>query len=124
MFLTLLLWALKITKSTGKKPDLPLPKIEQLGPITKWMSEPPMKTPTQSPLTESYFIKNTINKSNRRKLINWEVQRMGDRTKTLAYRPNIEMINSQNCFCLNFGWPATVSLPSISISLNSIKDKH
>ena len=35
------------------------------------------------------------------------------------YSPNIDHLRAQNCFALNFGWPVEITLPSISLSLNS-----
>lgn len=81
------------------------PPVNQLGIITKWLSEPPTRGPWKA----------TINDKN------LEVLRVEDRSKTPQYFPNFNILSAQNCFAINFAWPSEISLPSITMSLNSNK---
>ena len=51
-----------------------------------------------------------------------ETLRVEDRDKTLAYSPNFDIMNNQNCFAIIFSWTTEITMPSISLSLNS-KDR-
>ena len=95
-----------------------IPPVEQFGGITKWMSDPPARGPMKPTLRddyESWMPPKVMMKYN----LHLERLRFEDRVNTPAYSPNIDILRAQNCFALNFGWPVEITLPSISVSLNS-----
>ena len=97
-----------------------LPSFEKLGALTKWMSDPPPKNPIVKPLIDDYraSLFSYYYQANSR-----ETLRIEDRVNTLAYSPNIDMLNSQNCVALNYQWPSSqITLPSVKMSLDT--EKH
>ena len=90
------------------------PNLEDLGAITKWMSDPLPKMPMKPTLRDdwnTYMAKFGLNQ---------EARRVEERVNSLTYSPNINNMKL-NCFALNFGWPAEIHLPSISVSVDSNK---
>ena len=86
------------------------------------MSDPPPKDPIVKPLVDDQFAsliayrwsQSRINVNGR------ETLRVEDRFKSWAYvGPNIDFITAQNPMVLNFQWPTKITLPSITMSLNS-----
>ena len=89
-----------------------MPPVEQFGPITKWMSDPPPKVPMRPTIQDSRSYDDQ----------NLEILSIDDRVNTLAYSPNIDFLRSQNCFALNFQWPSVIDLPSLTLSLDKSID--
>ena len=96
-----------------------IPPVVQLGGITKWMSDPLPRGQIKPTLQDSMLSKLVQPEFIFRNRLHLESMRVEDRVNTLAYSPNIDHVRAQNCFVLNFGWPVEISLPSISVSLNS-----
>ena len=92
-----------------------MPAVEQLGAITKWMSDPPHKAPMK-PTLQDRFHRYCPDYPNYY-CNNLESLRFEDRVNTLAYSPNIDFLRSQNCFVLNYQWPSAIDLPSMRLSL-------
>ena len=93
-----------------------MPPVEQLGAITKWMSDPPQKDPIIKPLVDDIYASWF---SYRYGVGGRETLRVEDRVKTLYYQPNIDFLRSQNCFALIYQWPSAINLPSMTLSLNA-----
>ena len=106
-----------LTSEASKR--VKIPPVEQLGGITKWMSDPPPKSSVKPTLTDSFENFNFNARSMIQNGLHLESWRVEDRVNTLAYSPNIDHLRALNCFALNFGWPVEITLPSISVSLNS-----
>ena len=101
-----------------------MPTLAKLGAISKWMSDPPPKGPMTPPLQDKYH-KNHKNPGYHDENgfgYNLESLRVEDRVNTLTYQPNIDFLRSQNCFALNFQWPSSITLPSMTMSLSPDKD--
>ena len=111
--LVILLMTSKI-KSEGVKAKNRIPPIEQFGAITKWMSDPLPKGPMKPVIMDKPIPLSLIRNDKRSETI-----RVGDRVNSYEYRPNIDLLNSQNCFAINFGWPTEISIPSTTLSLKS-----
>lgn len=47
---------------------------------------------------------------------------MSTNSKTAVCRPNLNILDDQNCLSINFGWSIKLTLPSITVSLDSMKD--
>ena len=98
-----------------------MPPVEELGSITKWMSDPPPKSCIVKPLVDdydaSYYSHQSYGHVN-----SHETLRLKSRVNTLAYSPNIDFLRSQNCFVLNFQWPTEITLPSMTMSLSAKND--
>ena len=109
---------------------LKLPSVEQLGAITKWMSDPPPQDPIVKPLVDDYYASlysynYSVGGRETLRLYdeynNYGAQ-IGKRATPFSYQPNIDFLRSQNCFALNYQWPSQITLPSIAMSLNPNKD--
>ena len=109
---------------------LKLPPVEQLGAITKWMSDPPPKDPIVKPLVDDYYAslyshyqgvggRETLRLYDE---YNYNGALIGKRVTPFSYQPNIDFLRSQNCFALNYQWPSQISLPSMTMSLSHEKD--
>ena len=96
-----------------------MPPVEQFGPITKWMSDPPPRDRIVKPLVDDYWASAY---SHYRGVGGRETLRIEDRVNTPAYQPNIDFLRSQNCFALNYQWPSQITLPSMTMSLSAKKD--
>ena len=96
-----------------------MPPVEQLGAITKWMSDPPPKDPIGKPLVDD---QKASLYSHYLGVGGHETLRVEDRVNTLAYQPNIDFLRSQNCFTLNYQWPSQITLPSMTMSLRPDED--
>ena len=102
-----------------------MPPVEEFGAITKWMSDPPpmasMKPPLQDKYHKNHKKHGYHDKEDQYNQIfgyNLESVRVEDRVETLAYKPNIDFLSSQNCFALNYQWTSEITLPSITLSLS------
>ena len=91
-----------------------MPAVEQLGAITKWMSDPPPRNTIVKPLVDDWYASYY---SYRYGVGGRETLRVEDRVNTLFYQPNIDFLRSQNCMALNYQWPSDITLPSITMSL-------
>ena len=105
---------------------LTLPPVEQLGAITKWMSDPPPKDPNVKPLIDDYYASlysYNYSVGGRETLRLYDEYNdygalIGKRATPFSYQPNIDFLSSQNCFALNYQWPSQITLPSMIISLS------
>ena len=109
---------------SGGGSRLTLPPVEKLGPITKWMSDPPPQAPMKPTLQDKYHryrqyqgFHDEDDYYNKNYGYNLEALRLEDKSKTLAYQPNIDFL-AQNCIALNYHWPAKITIPSITMSLS------
>ena len=108
----------QIESGGGRGSRLTLPPIEKLGPITKWISDPPPLGPMKPTLQDKYHRRCHPEDSNYPDYCgNLEALRVEDRSNTFDYRPNIDLM-AQNCMGLNYHWPAEITLPSITMSLS------
>ena len=116
VFLVMLLSTVKgESDESGGGSRLTLPPVEMLGPITKWMSDPPPQAPMKPTLQDKFH---RLCPEDPSYCNNLEVLRVKDRSNTFSYQPNINFM-AQNCFALNYHWPAKLTLPSITMSLSS-----
>ena len=103
-----------------------LPNVQDLGPFTKWMSDPPpndrivKRLPLIDDLRANMWANHPLFSLDPPFHVNGrETLRVQSRSKTLAYQPNIDFLRSQNCFALNYQWPSQITLPSITMSLSA-----
>ena len=104
-----------------------LPPVEQLGAITKWMSDPPPQDPIVKPLVDDYYASlysYNYSVGGRETLrlydeYNYYWALIGKRVTPFSYQPNIDFLKSQNCFALNYQWPSQIPLPSMTMSLSA-----
>ena len=82
--------------------------LETIGQLTKWMSEPPKRSPWKVTHSKNPGVKADVGSQMDGKYVDY--MSFEDKASKLAYRPYIDLVRDQNCMIIDFGWHLEISM--------------